>query len=321
MEKILLNKIRCAVIGVGHLGRYHAEKYSKIKNCTLVSIVDPDEKYAKDLSKKLKCNYIKDYHNLLGLVDAVSIATPTSLHYEIAAFFLSNEVHVLLEKPITNNVNEAIKLDEISRSKNLVLQIGHLERFNPVTMKFFDIIREDLINKKFKPVYFESTRIGPFSSRATDVSVVIDLMIHDIDLINILSNSKINSIEAIGKSVLSSYTDIANTRIKFDSGCVANITSSRVSDKIERKMKIYTKDKYFSLDFQTKILTGKKLDGKKLSILSNELQTKEFDALEFEITSFIESIISNKPVAVSAMDGINAIRTAFYIEKKIKEIN
>ncbi len=321
MEKTLLNKIRCAVIGVGHLGRYHAEKYSKIENCALVSLVDPDEKYAQDLSKKLKCNYIKDYHNLLGLVDAVSIATPTSLHFEIASFFLSNGIHVLLEKPITNNIDEAIKLDKISKSKSLVLQIGHLERFNPVTMKFFDIIREDLTNKNFNPIYFESSRIGPFSSRATDVSVVIDLMIHDIDLIITLSNSKINKIDAIGKTIFSSYTDIANTRIKFNSGCVANITSSRVSDKIERKMKIYTKENYFSLDFQTKTLTGKKLKGKKLSILSNELQTNEFDALEHEITSFIESIIAKKPVAVSAMDGINAIKTAFDIEKKIKEMN
>ncbi len=317
----MLNKIRCAVVGIGHLGRYHAEKYSKIDNCKLVSLVDPNEKYAKNLSNKLKCSYIKDYHNLLGLVDAVSIATPTSSHFEIASFFLSNGIHVLLEKPITDNVIEAIRLDDISKSMNVILQIGHLERFNPVTMKFFDLIKDDLDKKKFEPLFFESTRIGPYSNRATDVSVVIDLMIHDLDLILTLNNSKINKMEAIGKKIFSSHTDIANTRIIFNSGSVANITTSRVSEKTERTMKIYTNENYYSLDFQKKILSAKKLKDKKISILSDKVQVKDHDALEFEIKCFIDSIAHNKSIVVTATDGINAIKTAIEIEKKIEEIN
>jgi len=302
-----MKKLRCAVIGVGYLGEFHAEKYAQLENAELIAIVDADRQRAEAIAAKYHCIALQDYQQLVTKVDAVSIVTPTKTHFSIAEFCLSNHLHVLLEKPMTTTAAEAEKLIELADKHHLILQIGHLERFNGAIIALGNTINT--------PKFIESHRIAPFNLRSTDVNVVLDLMIHDIDLIQYLVNADIKSIVANGAPILSQHIDIANARIEFTNGAVANVTASRAGTKQERMMRIFQEDAYFAVNLQNKTcMVYRKGDGEMFpgipDIKIETLTVEPTDAIKEEIKAFIASITEGKSVAVSGEAGKMALATA-----------
>src|SRR5689334_7962778 len=239
-----MSKIRAAVIGVGYLGRFHAQKYAALPSCELVAVADGRQEVRDAVAAEVKSRPVADYRELLGEVDAVSVVTPTPAHYEIADAFLDAGAHVLVEKPITETPAQAGSLIARAAEKRRILQVGHLERFNAAILAAEPHLHS--------PRFMECHRLAPYKERGTDVNVVLDLMIHDIDLVQSLAGSEIESIDAIGSPVFSGEIDIANARIRFANGCVANTTASRVSLKTERKLRIFEDAAYISLDLQQK---------------------------------------------------------------------
>lgn len=312
MSKLL----KVAVVGVGHLGKWHTDKYAAASNCELVAVVDNNTANAREVAQKHGVEVYSNYRDIIPLVDAISLVVPTSLHYKIAREFLEAGIHCLIEKPITESIAEAETLIEIARKQKLVLQVGHIERFNSVMIG----IEEHLE----KPQFLESTRLAPFTLRATDVSVILDLMIHDIDIILDLIGSPVKQISASGISVLSDTIDIANARIEFENHCVANVTASRISRKRERKLRIFQKDAYLSADFQDKMLainrkgeTDNEAGFKDIS--HSELRFDDNDALNLEILDFINAITTGGQPKVSGEDGKRALETAIAITSQIAE--
>ena len=306
--------LNVAVIGVGHLGRWHADKYAAAENCNLVAVVDRDINAARAVADKHGAEAMTDYQDALPHVDAVSLVVPTSLHYEIAHDCLQAGIHCLVEKPITETVAQAQTLIDIAQKKNLVLQVGHIERFNPVTL--------DLDATLEQPQFIESTRLAPFTLRATDVSVILDLMIHDIDIILDLIASPIKQISASGISVLSDEIDIANAPLEFESGWVANVTASRISRKRERKLRVFQKDAYISADFQEKILAvnrkGEHQPEQGFNEITHAEKTYEdSDALNLEILDFLQAIRTGQRPKVNGEDGKRALATAIEITRLI----
>ena len=302
------------MIGVGYLGRFHAQKYAQLPVCELVAVVDGREEVRKAVAGEVGTQALADYRGLLGKVDAVSVVTPTPAHFEIAEAFLAAGAHVLVEKPITETPEQARALIAQAAKFNRILQVGHLERFNAAVLA-----AEPHISS---PRFMECTRLAPYKERGTDVNVVLDLMIHDIDLIQSLANSDIESIEAIGTPVFSGEIDIANARIRFANGCVANTTASRVSMKTERKLRIFEDAAYISLDLQQKILTLiRKRDGEpqpgQLPVNIEEANLEQGDALKSEIESFLDCIRNNKRPLVSGEDGLRALETAIRISEQV----
>ena len=311
-----MSKIKTAVIGVGYLGKFHADKYANLANSELVAVVDANQEAANAIADKLKVEALTDYQSLLGKVDAVSIAAPTTLHYQIAKDFLSNGAHVLIEKPITVTVAEADELIELAKANGKLIQVGHLERFNAAILDLADVLD--------KPVFIESHRLAPFNPRATDVNVVLDLMIHDIDIILDIVRSDVKSINASGTPVLTNSTDIANVRIEFENGCVANVTASRVSKKTERKMRLFQPDSCITIDFQNRVLNVYTKGDKEMypgipEIDSQETAYENNDALQAEIIAFLNSIETSTPTLVSGEDGRRALATATEISKLLSE--
>jgi predicted dehydrogenase len=310
----LMEKIRTAVVGVGYLGQFHAEKYAQLINADLVAVVDIDTDKATTVAEKVGTRPFTDYRDILDRVDAVSIVVPTQAHYEVAKSFLEKGVHVLLEKPITTTLDEADELIRIAAAKKSVFQVGHLERFNPVVLALDGIVRS--------PGFIESIRIAPFKPRGTDVNVVLDLMIHDIDIIQHIVGSKVKQINSIGTPVFTEEEDIANARIQFANGCVANVTASRISLKSERKMRIFQPDAYISVDFQNKsFAVFRKGDGEMFPGVPNiqkvEQKFDQVDALKSEIEAFLDAVITGNPPVVSGEDGRQALETALRINKKL----
>lgn len=311
-----MKKLRAAVIGVGYLGRFHAQKYASLPNVELVGVVDSDAGRAAEIAESLGTVAFTDYRELAGKTDVVSIVVPTSMHHAVASFFLKNGVHVLLEKPITTTVAEARDLISLASAKNLVFQVGHLERFNPA----FTAVS----GKLCRPGFIEAVRIAPFKPRGTDVSIVLDLMVHDIDIIRRFVGSEITAISATGAVVYSNQPDIANARIEFACGCVANVTASRISQKSERKMRVFQEDAYISIDFQNRKATvisrgqGESEPGVP-AVEINEQETVQRDQILAEIEAFTDSVLTGAPVVVPGEDGLNALETALMIEDKIKE--
>jgi len=306
-----MTAVRCAVIGAGYLGEFHAQKYAANPNAELVAIVDIDEERAHTIATANKTHAFTNYNNLIGQVDAVSIVTPTQTHFEIGAYCLQNGIHVLMEKPITTTLDEAQQLIYLAQQHHCKLQVGYLERFNPIVVH----ARDSIVN----PQFIESTRIMPFNPRNKDVNVVLDLMIHDIDLMQQMVAAPVTSIDASGAFVLTQKIDIANARIHFTNGCVANVTASRVSLKTERKMRIFQHDAYLSLDFHNKqanICTrgkGEMFPGI-ANIKRNTFKAnKKDDALRDEIDAFIQCIIDDTPPLVSGEDGRQALASALQI--------
>ena len=302
-------KIRIGVIGIGYLGKFHLEKFQKNKDCQLVWLIDKNIKNLKNY--KDKYNISTNYKEIVDDVDAVSIVTPTVNHYEIARYFIERNKHVLIEKPMTQTVSEAKKLINLAKKHKKTIQIGHLERFNPVIRKVSSLIKN--------PLFIEVHRLAQFNPRSTDVNVVYDLMIHDIDITTSLVPSKIKKISSFGKSIITNKIDIANARLEFFNGTIANLTASRISQKSERKIRIFEKDKYLSLDFlQSKLKIVEKVKKKSSKLFKTlEYNYKKTDALNDEIIDFINSIRMNKKPLVDGIQGMEALKLAAAISKKL----
>ena len=309
-----MNKIKAAVVGVGYLGRFHAQKYAQIPGCELVAVVDGREEVRNAVAAEVHSRPVADYRELLGQVDAVSVVTPTPAHFEIADAFLSAGAHVLVEKPITETPAQARSLIARAAGQGRILQVGHLERFNAAVLAAEPHLRS--------PRFMECHRLAPYKERGTDVNVVLDLMIHDIDLVQSLAGSEIESIDAIGSPVFSGEIDIANARIRFENGCVANATASRVSFKTERKLRVFVDDAYLSLDLQQKILTliCKRVDAPpgQLPASIEEQSFDQGDALKAEVESFLDCIATGKPPIVGGEAGMRALETAMRITEQVQ---
>jgi len=307
---------RTAVVGVGYLGRFHAQKYAALPGSRLVAVADPNASARAALQKELGVEGVEDYRSLIGRVDAVSIVTPTPSHFAIARDFLEAGVDVLLEKPITVTIEEAESLNQIAGGAGRILQVGHLERFNAVVQA----VQPTLTTPRF----IESARLAPFKQRGTDVDVVLDLMIHDIDLILSIVRSPVVSVDAIGTSVFSNEIDIANARLRFANGCVANSTASRVSLKTERKLRIFEDDAYLSIDLHQKVLTvirkgtGEGLEGMP-PVSIEERNYDQGDALKDEIAAFLNSVATREAPMVSGEDGLLALKTAVKIADQVRK--
>jgi predicted dehydrogenase len=309
-----MKKIRAAVIGVGYLGRFHAQKYAQATGCELVAVADSRQDAGEKVAAEVVTRWVEDYRELLGNVDAVSIVTPTPAHFPIARDFLNAGAHVLVEKPITETVGEAREMIELAASNKRVLQVGHLERFNAAILAAEPYLRS--------PRFVECVRMAPYRERGTDVNVVLDLMIHDIDIVQTIVDAPITSIDAVGTPVFSDEIDIANARIHFANACVANVTASRVSVKTERKLRIFEDDAYLSLDLQQKILT---LIRKRppsdppgpLPVIIEEQNLDQGDALKAEIESFLDCIRTGRPPVVPGEAGLMALETAMRITEQV----
>ena len=303
-------RIRTAVIGAGYLGRFHAQKYGALPQVDLLAVVDTDAEARDRVAREVGCEAVADYRSLLGKVDAVSVVTPTPLHHRVSMDFLEAGAHVLVENPITSTMDEARELVATAARRGRVLQVGHLERFNPAILAI-----EGLLDR---PRFVESNRLAPFKPRGTDVSVVLDLMIHDIDLIRNIVNSPVESIDAVGAPVFTDEIDIANARIRFENGCVADATASRISMKSERKLRVFQADAYLSIDLQQKVLTmvRKGSGAPQAGVPPVEINEQSFDpgdALRDEIVSFLECIETGRRPVVSGEDGLQALETAIRI--------
>ena len=307
---------RVAVIGVGYLGRFHAQKYARLAEADLVSVVDINGRRGREVADEVKTQALTDYRQLIGKIDAVSIVTPTPQHFAIAKEFLSAGIHVLLEKPMSKNLGEADELIETAKKSGAILQVGHLERFNSA----FTAIRPRLRD----PMFIEATRLALFNERGLEVDVILDLMIHDIDIVLNIINSPLKDIHASGVAALTHLPDIASVRMEFANGAVANLTASRISIKNMRKLRIFQKDCYFSADYAEKrayaVYRETELgeDGfPQLSI--EEFEITETDSLEEEIGAFVNSVKTGSPPEVDGEQGRKALAVALEISQRIEE--
>jgi predicted dehydrogenase len=284
---------KIGVIGIGHQGKRHLQKYQQIEECTVVGISDIDEGCIDGVDSCHGCCTHTNHRDLIGEVDAVSITVPTSAHYAIAKDFLSHGIHTLIEKPLAKSLNEADELIRLSKEHKAVLQVGFIERFNPAINALADSID--------RPLFIEAHRLHPFFIRGTDVDVVLDLMIHDLDIILHFVHSPVRQVDATGISVLSDQVDIANARIIFENGCVANITASRITNKVMRKIRFFGKQGYNSVDFaQQEIISLYRWFNErgKPIIKQNPVAIKNYDPLEKEIRAFMHSVRAGRqPVA------------------------
>ncbi|CDZ79245.1 Inositol 2-dehydrogenase [Legionella massiliensis] len=307
--------LKCAVIGVGYLGRFHAQKYQMLpNNAELIAVCDVNAEACETVSRELKVPAYFNYKDLFGKVDAVSIAATTQKHYEIAKDCIEQGIHVLIEKPITETVAQADELIALAQKHQVKLQVGHLERFNSARLALDEYLEH--------PLFIESNRLAPFNPRGTDVNVILDLMIHDIDLIHTIVNCPIVSIDAQGAPVLSQSIDIANARITFENHCVANVTASRVSFKSERKTRIFQPNSYISIDYQNKqFAVFQKGEGEMFpgipEITRHQSVFEKGDALFEEIKAFIECIQQNSTPLVTGGEGRDALETAAKITSLI----
>jgi predicted dehydrogenase len=306
-----LNKLRVGVIGVGALGQHHARIYAAIPEATLVGVADNRPGRAEEIAKPFGAQAYSDYRELFGKVDAVSIATPTTLHAEIGEQFLNHGIHVLVEKPISHTMDAADRLIRAAEANDRVLQIGHLERFNPAVQAVREIVD--------RPRFFEAHRMGVFSPRSLDIDVILDLMIHDLDIISLLVPSEPVQIEAVGIAILSRRIDIANARIVFGDGCVANVTASRVSMEKIRKLRFFQAREYVSIDYSRQDVAVFRLDrpGAGTSqIVSQKLTPERREPLDAELRSFLDAIQGRCPIACTGAEGRKTLGLALQVLKK-----
>jgi predicted dehydrogenase len=310
-----VSPLRTAVIGVGYLGRFHAQKYAQLAGSKLIAVVDADAGAAAKVGAELGARGLQDYREILDQVDAVSLAVPTPLHHAIGRELLARGVHLLIEKPIATTVAEAKELVALAKANGCVLQVGHLERFNPAIVAAASRLKQAR--------FVESHRLAPFKQRGADVSVVLDLMIHDIDLIQELVGAPIESIDAVGASIFSGEIDIVNARLRFQGGCVANTTASRISLKQERKIRIFQDDAYLSIDMHQKILTViRKKDAAPVEspaqVSIEEESFEQGDALLAEIEAFLRAVREKSTPVVTGEDGLRALETALKITEMVQ---
>lgn len=311
-------KLRVGVIGVGYLGKFHAEKYSRMPDVDLVGVADIDHAQAEEIGGKMGVQAYSSHRDLIGKVDAVSVAVPTPNHFEVSRDFLLSDVDVLIEKPITTTLKEADELIDIAEARGNIIQVGQLERFNPAVMALKDVVH--------RPMFIESHRLAIFKDRCTDVSVVLDLMIHDIDIILNFVKSEVKTIHAAGIPAVSDHVDIANARLEFATGCVANVTASRISMKNERKIRLFQKDAYISVDFAGREITiVRKTDNGESGLIPGmdiqQLCFTQGDALEEELKSFVHSVKRREPSAVTGVMGRDALRVALIVMEQIQDAN
>lgn len=308
-----MDTIPVAVIGTGYLGRFHAQKYANLPQVELVGVVDVDPKRAEEVARETNTAPLSDYRDLYTQIKAASVVVPTPLHHSIAKDLLEHEINVLLEKPMTTTLEEARELNHIAREKDLVLQVGHLERFNPAYLAVAQTVKN--------PLFIESHRLNSFQERGTEVDVILDIMIHDIDIILNLVNDEVKRIHAVGIPVISPMIDIANARLEFENGCVVNVTASRISDKSMRKIRIFQHDAYISIDFAAQgVSVYKKIEeeGKLPYIVSEQLKIESKDSLEEEIKSFLASIKHKRKPLVPGEAGIRALQVALEITNQLR---
>lgn len=307
--------IRVAVIGVGHFGHRHAEKYAALDMAELVAVVDSDPEQAEAVAAQHGCAALRTPAEVFDRVDAVSIAVPTSLHFPVARDCLEAGLHLLVEKPITDSLEDADSLIELARARGLTLQVGHLERFSPAYFAMADEVS--------KPLFIEANRISPFNPRVIDVSVVLDLMIHDIDLIMALVGEPVTSVDAIGAPVVSRHEDIVNTRVTFANGCVANLTASRVSLKTERTMRIFQPESYIQADLAARrVVTRRRGEGEMFpgipNIAQEEQEFGDADSLRLEIEAFLAAVRDGTPPHVDGAAGRDAVRAAQMVTDSLR---
>jgi predicted dehydrogenase len=310
-----MNKnIRVGVIGVGYLGRFHAQKYAAMEGVELIGVADADNARAAQIANECATRPFADYRELLPLVDAVSIVVPTSMHHEVGKTCLQAGVDVMMEKPITTTITEADDLIKLAHAGNRILQVGHLERFNPAVLAMQPLLTH--------PLFIEAHRIAVFKERGTDVDVVLDLMIHDIDIILSIVNSPIVSILTAGTPVVTKLTDIANARLIFANGCTANITVSRISMENIRRMRIFQPGQYLSVDFGKKEIMAVRLQTDSSSgSPTPEISKSNFqeqDALELELRDFIQHVRERTRPAVSGEEGRRALDVALQVVSQIQ---
>lgn len=323
-------ELKIGVVGTGHLGRLHIKLFNEVKNCKLMGIFDQEFERAKACGNEFNVNAFTNLDELFDSVDAVSVVATTSAHYDLCKKALDLGKHVFVEKPITATIEEAEEIVELATQKKLKLQVGHIERFNPALLS--------LEKYKLNPMFVQTDRLAQFNPRGTDVAVVLDLMIHDIDIILSLVKSEVKNIIASGVAVVSDNIDIANARIEFENGAVANVTASRISQKKMRKMRMFQKDTYISLDFITgssevyRLVSPTEqlkdsfvsfgemgIGDKKKMLIYEQLEQKEVNALQYELQLFVDSVINDERPVVSGIDGLKALKVAHIIVKKIEE--
>ncbi len=330
-----MNTVRTAVVGAGKMGRIHAKVYSQLESCELVAVVDSNEDSAKQLAAEYSCQSYTDAASLVGKVDAVTISAPTIYHCELAKLCIENGIAVMIEKPLAATVEEGRQIVELAKKHNVVVAVGHSERCNPVcqAMKRLDI----------EAKFIEASRISPYPFRSTDIGVVLDVMIHDIDIVLSLAGSKIKRVEAVGVNVIGDHEDICNARVIFENGCVANMTASRLAMKTERKVRVFSRQAYLSLDYFKKegvaIKAGPNVDVMKWIkehqdaedfdfstvnwpdlLTIEQLEIDDREPLRVEQESFIEAVSKEdaRP-EVTGEEGLAAIECAHLILKSIKE--
>src|SRR3990167_1746391 len=313
---IIMKRIRTAVVGVGYLGQFHAEKYVHLPQAELIAVCDIDHALCQEKATQLNVQAVLDYPSLIGKVDAVSIVLPTPLHHKIARFFLDHGIHVLVEKPIATTIEEADDLIAAAHRNQVILQVGHLERFNNAVKA----VKPSLSH----PLFIESSRLAPFKLRGSDVNVVLDLMIHDIDIIQSLVKSEITDIRANGSSVLTPFIDIANARLESANGCVASVTASRVSIINDRRIRIFQNDCFIGLDLDRKKYRIHRKGGAEMfpGIPNIEREKKRIDkgdALLEEIESFLNTILNKTNPVVTGEDAKKALYTAIKITQIVHE--
>lgn len=294
-------RIKTAVIGAGYLGKFHIEKLASLPHSNLAAICDIDKNQLHVLSKRHNIITTSDYQSLVGKIDAVNVVTPTASHFDIAQFFLKNGVHVFIEKPISTKLEDANHLIQLAKKNNLILQVGHIERFNPA----FQAMKTHLSN----PFFIEAQRLKPFQVRGSDASVILDLMIHDIDLVLSITNAKIKNITATGTRVVTSWIDIANARITFDNNCVASITASRINTHTIRQLRVFQHNAYLYTDMDKNNCYIRERNSFEEKCLPKN------DALNDEINAFLHAIIYHKTPIVSGQQARNALAVAIHIEK------
>lgn len=324
-----MEKLKIGVIGTGHLGKLHIKMFKQISECEVVGLYDSNFQTAKDVAQEFNVKVFDTLDELLNEIQAASIAVNTTSHHYIAKKCLEKGIHIFIEKPITANIPEAEELVELSTGKKLNLQVGHIERFNPAIISLENFILE--------PLFIQTDRLAQFNPRGTDVAVVLDLMIHDIDIILSLIKSEVKKIDANGVAVVSDNLDIANARIEFENGAVANVTASRISQKKMRKMRIFQRDAYISLDFITGVSevyrllpTNESVDPATMSfgeigvgekrkrLIYEQPELRDVNALKYELELFIKSILYKTQPVVSGIDGLKALKVAEVIINKIE---
>lgn len=311
----MTRKLRLGVVGVGYFGQFHAEKYHQMPEVELVGLADIDRSRSQEIARRFNTNAFYHYEDLYDKVDAVSIAVPTPIHYQVTKDFFHRGIDVLLEKPITATLREADELIDMAEKKQLVFQVGHQERFNAALMALEGSLAD--------PMFIESHRLSPFLQRAAGVDVVLDLMIHDIQIILSMVDSPIQSIQAVGVPIVSPYLDIANARIEFENGCIANVTASRVSREKMRKIRIFQPTAYFSIDYVSQRITVLSKDDKGRKpifpgVFAEDIKIAKNDPLESEINSFVERIKDRKKPLISGLDGKKALEVVLRITDQIQ---